>query len=436
MSNKQNEKNKKLLQLYVSNDFNVPEIYYNGSNEQIESALWLGGLLSKSGGFDGPHNYIDKIKELHEKIAHIMKEKAEIEVKLEAVLVEKNEVIAALEKEEKKNIEYNNVVEKIEELKKEIYNQKSFKKIYKKELCSYENSKQKGVKYEQTFKQLLIQAFGLCKGFQLRETCKLITGHEMDFCMNLDEGCVMWEVKNYSNVVPKCEVNKFLRDLRENRVANIGIMVSRNSDIYNKSIYGPMHVEFEGDVMIIYLSQFNEDMGVLRLLGVVFRIWWKWLGGVGVGVGDGDGEINYNKSDIIKIIGAAIEDIGCKRNEWRRHKIHIDEMTRWVYDMISDQQMRLNNILQKVCEGHSKRDVYENIFKRSAVGNELFAQIMNVCTVCRGARVEIRELVHCLCKKVTGVSKDLLRVNILQLLRDGALIKDGTIQYINGLKLI
>jgi hypothetical protein len=61
---------------------------------------------------------------------------------------------------------------------------------------------------------------------------------------------------------------------------------------------------------------------------------------------------------------------------------------------------------------------------------------MNVCTVCRGARVEIRELVNCLSKKVAGVSKDLLRVNILQLLRDGALIKDGTIQYINGLKLI
>jgi hypothetical protein len=92
---------------------------------------------------------------------------------------------------------------------------------------------------------------------------------------------IMWELKNYSSVVPKAEVDKFLRDLKENPQVSVGVMISRTTDIYGKHLTGPLLVEFDGDKMMIYISQFEtfcgEDEGrVFQMLTALFRIWWEY----------------------------------------------------------------------------------------------------------------------------------------------------------------
>ena len=92
------------------------------------------------------------------------------------------------------------------------------------------NVKTKGNDYEEEFGEKLRRSYGLCRGFQIKDT-RLGMGHEMDFAMEMEGHVVMWEVKNYTAVVPKAEVEKFLRDLKENPQAKIGVMISRSTDI-------------------------------------------------------------------------------------------------------------------------------------------------------------------------------------------------------------
>ena len=95
------------------------------------------------------------------------------------------------------------------------------------------NVKTKGSDYEDEFGKKLKRVYGLCKGFILKNTSGL--GHEMDFLMEIEGHSVIWELKNYTSVVPKAEVDKFLRDLKENP-PKIGVMISRSTDIYGKNL--------------------------------------------------------------------------------------------------------------------------------------------------------------------------------------------------------
>ena len=80
------------------------------------------------------------------------------------------------------------------------------------------NVKTKGSDYEEEFGEKLKRNYGLCRGFKIKDT-RLGMGHEMDFSMEIDGQVVMWELKNYGNVVPKAEVEKFLARL-ERKCAN------------------------------------------------------------------------------------------------------------------------------------------------------------------------------------------------------------------------
>jgi uncharacterized phage infection (PIP) family protein YhgE len=96
------------------------------------------------------------------------------------------------------------------------------------------NVKTKGNDYEEQFGSILRRQYGLCGGFGLRST-GLGAGHEMDFAMDLEGNVVMWELKNYTSLVPKAEVDKFLRDLKENPQAKIGVMINRVASTTNNT---------------------------------------------------------------------------------------------------------------------------------------------------------------------------------------------------------
>ena len=293
------------------------------------------------------------------------------------------------------------------------------------------NIKTKGSDYEFAFGEKLRCNYGLCQGFILSNTSGI--GHEMDFSMQMEGHMVIWELKHYTPGVPKLEVEKFLRDLKENPQAKIGVMISRSTDIYAKAQSGHMITEFDNDKMMIYINRFEEFCGedenrVFQMLGSLFRIWWEY---------HREENNTFDRVEMIRELEKAIEDISKRRTEWRRHKSHLDEISRWTSDLLDESEGRLDRILKKARNNEevvSDRPfvIPEGVFRDSGEEKELnwIKSVMKVCEP--GGEIEVRELVELL-----GVhhklSKDTIRSNIMSIIRDSAVLKKGVVKYIKGI---
>jgi len=294
------------------------------------------------------------------------------------------------------------------------------------------NIKIKGSDYEAEFSEKLKRNYGLCSRFQLKDT-HLGSGHEMDFSMEMDGHTVMWELKNYTAIIPKAEVEKFLRDLKENPQAKIGVMISRSTDIYGKNQSGHLVTEFDNDKMMIYINKFENFCGedenrVFQMLGSLFRIWWEY---------HREENNTFDRVEMIRELEKAIEDISKRRTEWRRHKSHLDEISRWTADLIDESESRLDRILKKARSSEeitSDRPLIipEGVFRDSTEEKELIwiKSIMKICQP--SGEIEVRELVELLGTH-HKLSKDTIRSNIMSIIKDSSVLKKGVVKYIKGI---
>ena len=294
------------------------------------------------------------------------------------------------------------------------------------------NVKTKGSDYEEEFGEKLKRNYGLCRGFKIKDT-RLGMGHEMDFSMEIDGQIVMWELKNYTTVVPKAEVEKFLRDLKENAQTKIGVMISRSTDIYGKAQSGHMLTEFDNDKMMIYINRFEEFCGedenrVFQMLGSLFRIWWEY---------HREENNTFDRTEMIRELEKAIEDISKRRTDWRRHKAHLDELSRWTTDLLDESESRLDRILKKARNNEEIVNdrpfvIPEGVFRDSGEEKELnwIKSVMKVCEA--GGEIEVRELVELLGAH-HKLSKDTIRSNIMAIVKDTAVTKKGVVKYIKGI---
>lgn len=296
------------------------------------------------------------------------------------------------------------------------------------------NVKTKGSDYEEEFGTKLMKHYGISKGFKLVNT-HLGSGHEMDFLMELEGQCVMWELKNYTSVVPKAEVEKFLRDLKENPQAKIGVMISRSTDIYGKNQMGSLLTEFDGNKMMIYLNRFEEFCGedegrIFQLLTSLFRIWWNY---------HHEENVTFDRAEVIRELEKAVEELSKRRTEWRRHKAHLDELSRWTTDLLDESEMRLDRVLKQT-RNHEEVDVSrdrplilpEDVFRESKEDRDIqwMKSIMSVCSV--GGEMEVRELVELLSAH-HKLSKDTIRSNVMSVIKDSAVFKKSVVKYIKGI---
>lgn len=294
------------------------------------------------------------------------------------------------------------------------------------------NVKTKGSDYEEEFGEKLKRNYGLCRGFEVKDT-RLGMGHEMDFSMTIEGHIVMWELKNYSAIVPKAEVDKFLRDLKENPQAKIGVMISRVTDIYGKNQQGHMLTEFDNDKLMIYINRFEEFCGedenrVFQMLMSLFRIWWEY---------HREENNTFDRVEMIRELEKAVEDISKRRTEWRRHKAHLDEISRWTSDLLDESEGRLDRILKKA---RNQENVIidrpfvipEGVFRDLSEEKEQnwIKSIMKVCEP--GGEIEVRELVDLLGAH-HRLSKDTIRSNVMSIIKDSAVLKKGVVKYIKGI---
>jgi hypothetical protein len=493
------------VQLYVKNDFVLPDVYSKGTLEEVEEALLVGANIQSVVRTRRGNDEIKKITELkdneitriqgmyNEKLTKLLDDIRGVNVEKERLeseyskglkearsgerevagreweeklrlLRKDNEILQgryeSLEErrrvlEEGRATDIKEAVKRTEELMEKLVASKQ-EQLQKMELAynrlnetiqkqSEEisrlsghvskraaNVKIKGSDYEEEFGEKLRRSYGLCRGFKLKDT-RLGMGHEMDFAMEMDGHAVMWELKNYGNIVPKAEVEKFLRDLKENPQAKIGVMISRGTDIYGKNGSGPLCTEFDNDKMMIYINRFEEFCGedenrVFQLLGSLFRIWWEY-----------HREENnvFDRVEIIRELEKAVEEVSKRRTEWRRHKAHLDELGRWTSDLLEESEARIDRLLKKVRNveetvNDRPLDVPEGVFRESGEEKELswIKSVMKVCEA--GGEIEVRELVELLGAH-HKLSKDTIRSNVMSIIRDSAVIKKGVVKYIKGI---
>jgi hypothetical protein len=305
------------------------------------------------------------------------------------------------------------------------------------------NVKTKGSDYEEQFGEKLRRWYGVCRGFGLKDT-RLGAGHEMDFSMEVEGHVVMWELKNYSSVVPKAEVDKFLRDLKEAPQASIGVMISRGTDIQGKASTGGLWTEFEGEKMMVYLNRFEEFCGeeegrVFQMLMSLFRVWWNYYREESVG---------WEREEVVREVEKMAEELGKRRSEWRRHKAHLEELGRWVGDVLEDSEYRLDRILRRArplasaigslsaqgLEEKSAEPTPVGVFRDTKEERDVgwIRSIMRVCQGSEGEQIEVRELVELLAPH-HKLSRDTLRGNIMSIVRDDAIGKKGVVKFVKGL---
>jgi len=304
------------------------------------------------------------------------------------------------------------------------------------------NVKQKGSDYEEEFGEKLKRHYGLCKGFELKDT-RLGMGHEMDFSMLIEGNLILWELKNYTSVVPKPEVEKFLRDLKEND-ATIGIMISRTTNIYGKHASGSitsgsMTTECEGGKLMIYLNRMEEFCGedesrIFQSLMAIFRIWWNY---------HREEDRGWDRMEMVRDLEKAVEEMAKRRTEWRRHRAHLEEITRWTVDLLEETETRLDRLLKRATTHHDANSANspnsphdqplpEGVFRETREEKDLtwIRSIMRLCSA--GGEMEVRELVELLSTTHT-LSKDTIRSNVMAILQDSAVIKKGIVKFVKGI---
>ena len=299
------------------------------------------------------------------------------------------------------------------------------------------NVKMKGSDYEEQFGEKLRRWYGVCRGFGLRDT-RLGSGHEMDFSMDVEGHVVMWELKNYSSVVPKAEVDKFLRDLKEAPQASVGVMISRGTDIQGKAATGGLWTEFEGEKMMVYLNRFEDFCGeeegrVFQMLMSLFRVWWNYYR---------EDAMGWEREEVVREVEKMAEELGRRRTEWRRHKAHLDEIGRWVGDVLEDSEYRLDRILRRARPSvldpslgeEKENEPPAGVFRESRDERDVgwIQSIMRVCQASQGEQIEVRELVELLVPH-HKLSRDTLRSKVMSIIRDDAIGKKGVVKFVKGL---
>lgn len=110
-------------------------------------------------------------------------------------------------------------------------------------------SKDKGEMYEKSYLELLEQSL---EGYEITKT----GNKACDIKVQTENNSILLELKDYKNIVPFTEVEKFHRDLKHNKCS--GIMISDKTNISRKKNCDVE--ELEKGIYCIYLSQNNMNI--------------------------------------------------------------------------------------------------------------------------------------------------------------------------------
>jgi hypothetical protein len=509
------------ISIMVGKDFKVPALYTSESVDDIQDALWIGAMVQqqmrayKSDGavVELTEEYERKITELREglgeRISELERERSELEAKMvaavrsaradggEVVRRELEEEMRRLEErivgiEERKRIleesrgadidravsgERAAMERLVSEKEREISRMESVVKRLEEAIGRQSeeirgmgaalvkrvnlaggggNVKVKGSLFETEFHERLVEAYGTVRDFDLRDTARG-GGHEGDLIMNIEGEQIMWELKDYSSDVPKKEVDKFVRDMRDCKGARVGVMVSKTTGIMGK--HGALAIEIQDGRLLIFVNRFEEweaggcigGGGLFQILLQLFRLWWK----VGAALSGEDGEDKGEEVEALQrrleegfvLITKYVGEMKTRRTEWRTHKGRMEETLRWVGGLLDDTEVKLERLLRCLQEeaGGGGDEDGEGVNEEKGTENSIFISdkkeaewikaVKSLCKVEVGGVVELIEIETALAE-MRKTSRDTARAHILKIVRPECIEKKGAKKVIVGLVLL
>ena len=261
----------------------------------------------------------------------------------------------------------------------------------------------------------------------------------------------MWELKDYSSDVPKKEVDKFIRDMRDCKGARVGVMVSKSTGIMGK--HGALLIEIQDGRLLIFVNKFEEwdggagGGGLFQVLLQIFRVWWKVgekLAGGEEDMSDSSGEVEALQKRLEEsflLVSRYAGELKTRRTEWRTHKGRMEETMRWVSGLLDDTEMKLERILRGLREneecGEEEKGGVEGdaIFVMDKKEEDWIASVKKLCVAEEGGIVEIVELEAALAE-ARKTTRDTARGHILKIVRPERIEKRGTKKVIVGLKML
>jgi len=132
------------------------------------------------------------------------------------------------------------------------------------------NSSRLGQQGEATLESMIQNAFPESKIDIIEKHCGDLVQHHKNMK-------IMWEAKNHHTSVPKRDVDKFLKDMRENTDIDVGVMVAMNAHIEAHNSNHGLDFEFLNDVdgrphrCVFYIGNlmaFDNPLFVLRFMNV------------------------------------------------------------------------------------------------------------------------------------------------------------------------
>jgi hypothetical protein len=180
----------------------------------------------------------------------------------------------------------------------------------------------------------------------------------------------------------------------------------------------------------VYLNRFDDFVGeddtkVFSMLLGLFRIWWEHR----------REETGFDRVQIILEAEKAVEELAKRRTEWKRHKAHLEEVSRWTTDLLDESEDRLDRVLKKARNVGDAcvhgAEIPEGVFRDTVDEKERMwiTTIMKVCVP--DGMIEVRELVELL-KAHHKLSGDTIRGNIMAIVQDSAIVRKGVVKYIKG----
>ena len=316
----------------------------------------------------------------------------------------------AILRAETRNDEMRRIVETLSTETRELH------ALLRKKSQQQQNAATKGNQYEEIFRAKLVATYGVDERFSIENSSKGV-GHAGDTITRHGEHAVLWEFKDYDKAVGTDQIDKFKRDIKENPHVRIGVMVSRNTSIVGKVSRGNLDIEYISGKLHIYLSNFesmSED--TLQFLMLFFRQFWA--------SDSSDAEAGASVVAAIRVISGLYEEAKKRKADWRLHRNHLEETSRWMNDLLLESETKLKNALN-ILENNIQTIVAipSGIF-RECDGDEKMLQMCQCILEC----VEIKEGEYCLMSdladavgKRRGCSKDTARTHIRGVLLDSAI---------------
>ena len=249
------------------------------------------------------------------------------------------------------------------------------------------SSQEKGADYETIFRESLVRAYGAIPKFTLHSGARSSTGHEADFLTTFYDTSILWEVKDYSYKVPTTQIDKFLRDVRENKQVSIAVMISRTTDIIGKTTTGDKHFEFEEGILYVYISRFEflgDANDLLQSLRPMFEVW-KELG---------KDKAATTHETILRELQRLVEEAATRRTEWKTHKARLSDAMGWMSECVEKAEASVHSLLRRIKGVESTLEIPEDLFRPldDERSKETATALLAIATLTPEHEVTIQEL--------------------------------------------